>query len=196
MARLPFRYPEIARRRAERVGDVVPDVAFTVAVLVDRVVVIGCGNELRVAHGAGPRSVHALEGDVAVLEDLQRGDDLRFGELGLGPGAVERAERADDVLVAGLRAVVRLHTPDGDEDVTVDAVFGFELIEQCLVLDQLLLARLDALVRDHAVDIFADRLHVFWLVIRHLDHFGIGRETLKRAVERLARDAGSLGLRP
>ena len=57
-------------------------------------------------------------------------------KLGLGAGAGERGERPDDVLVAGLRAVIRLDPPNGDDDVPVDAIARLQRVEQRLVLDR------------------------------------------------------------
>ncbi len=78
----------------------------------------------------------------------------------------------------------------------VDPVFRLELIEQGLVVDQHLLAGRDALIGHDAVDIFADRLHIFGLEIGGLDHRGVRREALKGDIERSAGDPGSLGGRP
>ena len=75
----------------------------------------------------------------------------------------------------------------------VDAVARLERAEQRLVLDELLLAGLDPLIRHGSVDIFADRLHIFGLEVGGLDHFRVGREPLEGAIERGARDAGAFG---
>src|SRR5215469_13990214 len=78
------------------------------------------------AHGAGPRPVHRLKRDVAVLQDLECSDELHLAKAWLGAGADQRGKRADHILVAGLRAVVRLDSPDGDNDMPVDAVARLE----------------------------------------------------------------------
>ena len=81
------------------------------------------------AHGAGPGPVHLLDGDIAMLQDLERRDELLAGEGRLGLGISERRQRPDHIHVAGLRAVIRLDPPNGDEDGAVDAVALLQLIE-------------------------------------------------------------------
>ncbi len=196
LAGAPMGHFQIARRRGERIGDRAPDIAAPVAVLVHGISRVGRRNELGVTHGARPRAVHGLVADIAVLQDLQRRNHLRPRELGLGAGAGQSRQRLNHVLVAGLGAVVRLHTPNGNEDVPVHAVFGLELIEQRLVLDELLLASRDPLGRDGAVDIFADGLLVFRLVVGGLDDLRIEGDVLGRLYERGAADPCPLGCRP
>ena len=116
-----------------------------------------------------------------------------LANLDLVPEQIRVAERTDHVLVAGLHAVIRFHAPDRHDDGAVDPVAVLERAEQRLILDQLLLADLDALLGDRPVDIFADRLHIFGLEIGGLDHFRVGREALEGAIEGRARDAGALG---
>src|SRR3546814_19308042 len=67
---------EVVGRRGEDVRQVVPDVAVAVAVVVDGEVHEGRGNELELAHGAGPGAGHRGGGDVALVDDLQRFDKL------------------------------------------------------------------------------------------------------------------------
>ena len=196
LASLPIRVLEIARGRGKRIGHVVPDIALAVAVIIDGISLIGRGDELRVAHGAGPRAVHRLDTDVAALENLERGDELLPGEARLGVVIGERGERADHVHVAGLGAVIQLHPPDGDDDGAIDAVALLQNIEQRLVLLELLLAAGDALIGDDAIDIFADRLFVFRLEIRRLDHLGVRRHALEREIVSLSLDACRPGGRP
>src|SRR3546814_12361620 len=59
---------EVVGRRGEDVRQVVPDVAVAVAVVVDGEVHEGRGNELELAHGAGPGAGHRGGGDVALVE--------------------------------------------------------------------------------------------------------------------------------
>jgi hypothetical protein len=80
--------------------------------------------------------------------------------------------------------------------VPVDSIAGLERANQRLILSKLQLARLDALIGNGPVDIFADRLHIFGLEIGGLDHFRVWREPGKGAIERGARHAGALGGRP
>jgi hypothetical protein len=61
-----------------------------------------------------------------------------------------------------------------------------------LVLDELLLADLDALVGDEPVHVLADWLHIFRLIVGLFDHFGIGSKTLEGALESFLLDTGGL----
>src|SRR6185503_14506773 len=90
---LPICMLEIACGRRERVGHVVPNVALAIPVIVDGKALIGGGDELRVAHGAGPGAVHLLDRDIAPLHDLERRDQLLAGEARLGVVISERRQR-------------------------------------------------------------------------------------------------------
>ncbi len=78
----------------------------------------------------------------------------------------------------------------------VNAVALLERGEQVLILGELFFAGRDALIGDGAIDILADRLHIFGLVVGLLDHFGVGRKALEGAIEGGAGDAGAFGSRP
>ncbi len=100
--------------------------------------------------------------DVAALQDLQRGDQLRAGEFGAAlVGIGERRQRAHDIAhhVVALEdlAVVRFHRPDGEQDVAVDAVARFDLVQPGLVFARHGAADRDRLVMHAVVEIVPDR---------------------------------------
>lgn len=96
-------------------------------------------------HGPGPRSDHAVGGDVALVNDAQR-----CQQLGLRPGAAaafirqggQCIHRAEGAKVA---AVVALHAPDGGDDVGRHAIAGGCRLQGGAVRRQLRLALGDAL---------------------------------------------------
>ncbi|MNP00150.1 hypothetical protein D3C76_919360 [compost metagenome] len=71
--------------RRQGVGGAAPDIASTVAIEVHGVGVVGGRDELGLAHGARPGAQHFLGFDIALLEDLQGGDQLRVSETGATP---------------------------------------------------------------------------------------------------------------
>src|SRR5690348_16402651 len=70
-ASLPAIVDEIVRDRGEHIGDRGPDVAPAVAGEVDRMLHEARGHELRLPHGARPRSEHSLAADMALLQNEQ-----------------------------------------------------------------------------------------------------------------------------
>ncbi|MNP74848.1 hypothetical protein D3C76_1717880 [compost metagenome] len=73
------------RGRCQGIWRAVPDIPSAIAIEIHRMGVVGGRNELGLAHGAGPRAAHGFRLDVAVLDDLQSGDQLVLGELGAAP---------------------------------------------------------------------------------------------------------------
>ncbi|MNN18590.1 hypothetical protein D3C81_1318020 [compost metagenome] len=69
------------RSRCQGIRSAVPDIAAAVTVEVHCMGVVGGGDELGLAHGAGPGATHGLWLDVAMLDDLQRGNQLILGKL-------------------------------------------------------------------------------------------------------------------
>src|SRR6516165_545729 len=193
---LPTSMSEVACCRGERVRHIAPDVALAIAVIVDGEFLVGGWDELRMSHGAGPRPVHLIDRNIAMLDDLERHNELLAGEGSLDVVISERRERPDHVHVAGLCAVVRLNTPDGDENGSVDAIALLDAVKEVLVLLEHLLAGGNALIRHHTVDILADRFHIFRLKARSFDHLRVWRHALERLVVGLARYAHGLGDRP
>ncbi|MNN77151.1 hypothetical protein D3C81_1935900 [compost metagenome] len=57
--------------------------------------VVGGRDELGLAHGAGPRATHGFRLDVAMLDNLQRGDQLVLGELRATAFIGQRGQRAN-----------------------------------------------------------------------------------------------------
>ena len=117
--------------------------------------------------------------DVARLQDLQRGDQLGARELGAAlVGIGERRQRTDDVahdlVVLEDLAVVRLHRPDGEHDVAVDAVASLDFVEPWLVLLRHGAANRDRLLMHPVVEIVPDRSGEFGLVACLLDDLRVG----------------------
>lgn len=87
------------RGRGQGVGWAVPDVATAIAVEVHGVGVVGGRDELGLPHRTGPGAEHLLGLDIAVLEDLQGGQQLAVGKgraaTFVGQG---REERMTDLL--------------------------------------------------------------------------------------------------
>jgi len=83
--------------------------------------------------------------DVAVLQDLQRSEQL-VTRPGLAPALeAERGQRVDGRDVAEVAAVVAFHAPDGDHDGGRHAVAGGRGVGFGADLLQLVLAQRDAL---------------------------------------------------
>ena len=80
----PARGLEIVGGRGQRVGHRLPDVAPAVLVEVDRVRGVGRGDELRVAHGAGPGADERLGRGRVVLQQAQRRQQLPLPEARRG----------------------------------------------------------------------------------------------------------------
>ncbi len=109
--------------------------------------------------------------DVAVLQDLQRGDELGariFGARRIGIG--ERGQRAHDVAHLGVvlehLAVIRLHRPDRQQDGAVDAEALLDAVEPGLPLARHLLAGADRALVDAVVEILPGRVVELGLVVR------------------------------
>ncbi len=124
--------------------------------------------------------VRWLSSYVAALQDLQRRDQLRAGELGaLLVGIGERRQRAHHIahhlVVLEDFAVVRFHRPDGEHDVAVDAVARFDLIEGLLVLPRHGAADLDRVLMHAVIEIVPHRGSEFRLVACLFQHFRVDR---------------------
>ena len=123
-------------------------------------------------HGPGPRSDHAVGGDVALVDDAQR-----CQQLGLRPGAAapfvrqggQCVHRAEGAKVA---AVVALHAPDGGDDAGRHAVAGGCGLQCCAVRRQLGLTLGNALGRDGAVQVRPRGAGELGLGAVQLDHAG------------------------
>src|SRR3546814_15751284 len=99
-----------------------PNVAVAVAVVVDGEVHEGRGNELKLAHGAGPGAGHLGDADVALVEDLQGVEELGAEEV-VAPAAVRQGtQRGANGEAAGVVADVALQAPEGHKEARLSAV--------------------------------------------------------------------------
>ena len=133
---------------------------------------------------------------IAMLKNLQGRDDLPTREFGLSTRTSERHQGLDDVHVALVGAVVRFHAPDRQNNVLVDAISGFDLIQKRPVFNELLLAHGEAFRRNGAVYIFAHRLLVFGLKLGGLDHLIVERDARRGPLEGVPAHASPFGCRP
>ena len=92
----------------QRVGRGTPQVALAVAVEVDGMLVVGRWHELGLPHGTGPGADHALAGHVAVLQDLQRSQQLSAPETLAATVIGQGGEGANDAIAADVVAEVAL----------------------------------------------------------------------------------------
>ena len=169
---------------------------MAVAGLVDRVFQVARRHELGVAHGACPGAAQLAALDIALLDQLQRSQELVTEEVAAIADVRQRRERADHVLVALERAVIGLHPPDAEDDLLGHAIAGFGLGQHAGMSLQHLAAARDAAAADSAVEIAPDRRGEFRLLAGKRDDGRIGRHALESQVEGLARDAARLRHRP
>ncbi|MNF92375.1 hypothetical protein D3C84_750180 [compost metagenome] len=80
LATFPAGALQVMGSGSQGIGGAVPDIPAAIAVEVHRMGVVGGGDELGLAHGARPRAFHGVGLDIAILQDLQGGDQLCLGE--------------------------------------------------------------------------------------------------------------------
>ncbi len=121
LVRHPALGAQLVGRRAQRIRHRAPDVLAAVAVEVVGDRVVFRRHELGEAHGAGPRSRHGLARAHAVLQHLQRVQQLgaeqllAAAEIGLG------GERLDDVVGRLVHPERRLPAPDRQHELALHA---------------------------------------------------------------------------
>src|SRR5580700_5285351 len=102
---------DVVGDRAQDIRPVVPDVAVTIAVEIDGVAEEGRRHELALAHRAGPGTEHRIGSHVALVEDLQRRDQLGAEHRAAPALECEGGERRRHEVVAHGLAEVALDTP-------------------------------------------------------------------------------------
>src|SRR5262249_3844218 len=102
--------------RGERVRDRVPDVTLAVAVEIDGIFLEIRRHELGVTHRARPRTLKLGTRRVLLLDDLERGDQLRTELVRPPPHEGLRGYGADRVIGRIDLAEAGLASPDGDDD--------------------------------------------------------------------------------
>ncbi len=121
--------PQMVGGGGERVGGGAPDVLAAVAVGIHRIFQEAGGQELRLAHGACPGADKPLPGDMPLLEDLQRGDELTPVEIAAHLPEGEARGRAQHVGRAHPGAEVRFHAPDAGDNPALDTEIGLDPAE-------------------------------------------------------------------
>ncbi|GAB1459348.1 hypothetical protein MASR2M50_11220 [Thauera sp.] len=172
--------------RGERVGHAVDEVAAAIAVEVHRQAHEGRGHELGVAEGARPRAGEALGGDVALLQDLQRGEELAAEEGLPAPEAGQRGQRGEQRPAAEVAPVVALHAPHRDHRLGIDAVTTLDLGEHLLPLRQHRAPVGDTLLVHQRGEVVPDRGDEFGLGVEEADHRHVGGERSRVGVEGVA----------
>ncbi|MNG02501.1 hypothetical protein D3C84_855320 [compost metagenome] len=102
--------------------------------------VVGGGDELGLAHGAGPRAFHGVGLDITVLQDLQGRDQLRLGKSRAAAFISQGGQGADHRFVALELAEVAFHAPHRHQHVAINAIALFDLAQQFSVFFQQALA--------------------------------------------------------
>ena len=142
---------------------------MSVAVEIFRELQIARRHELHLAHRAGPGAAQAWEVDVAAVHNLQRVEQLASEESGAPRVPGERRERGERRTYPAEAAVVRLDSPDGDDDSRRDAVALGDLIEQRQIGGVGVAAASDELWRQPPGDVFLQREDDFRLRAIALD---------------------------
>ena len=123
------------RGRGQRVGWTAPDVAAPVTVEINRMGVVGGRDELRLAHGASPGAEHLLRRDVALLQNLQGGNQLRVGKPRATTFVGESGQRVDHRLAALELPEVAFHAPHRHQRLPVNAITLLDALQDIGVLN-------------------------------------------------------------
>ncbi len=166
-----------------------PDVTLAVAVEVHGILVVGGRDELGLAHGAGPGADHEGGRNVAVLENLQGGEQLGVGEFRAASFIGEGRQGADHVLVAHVRTVVALHAPDRHHRIRIHRIARVDFAEDARMLRQARLALANAQRIEGAFQVLPYRSGEFRLAAVGFDHGGIGLDAGEGAIEGLRIDS-------
>ena len=203
LAALPALVGELLRRRSQRIRDRGPDVDLAVAVEIDGVLVELRRQELRQPHRAAPGAAQLLARH-AVLQHLQRGQELAAEHVLAPPGVGLRRQHADGVVRQLVAAVSGLAAPDRQQHRGLHAELPLDRIERRAVRVEEFLA-LGGEPRDRALaHIIGRRLHELRLLRRlvgpprqrEIGQRQIGFEPARRRIECRTRDAELLRLRP
>lgn len=132
---------------------------------------------------APAQALHLLRRHVALLEDLQGGEQLVVGELRAAPFMRQGGQRADHAQAAGIAAEIAFHAPDGDHEASVDAIALFDGAQDIGMFGEQALAGEDPARRQCIVEVFPDRPAELRLAAVGADHRRIGRHVGQDAVE-------------
>ena len=164
MIRRPAVFRQIVGDGAKDIRQRVPDIAPPVAVLVDRVSQIAGRNELRLPHGAGPRTLHGFKLDIALVDHTQRRQQLLLEKAGAPAVVGQRRQRRHHRVLAGILAVKALDPPDRQDKAGLHAVFLADPVQKRRMLGQHLLAALCLGVGHHLVAVLREGHREFWLL--------------------------------
>ena len=185
--------------RAERVVGPAEGRDFSVAVIVDADMEPDLGHPLGMAHRAGPGAAHLWRRTPALVDNVQRIDELAF-PIGFSARRIpgERGKRGEDrahmiLLHLGI-AEGALDAPEREQRAALDAEVLFDAREQRFVLFQRELAVNDAPVGDAAIDVLPGGLGELRLGLHFPEDAHVGLDPRHGVVPGRFRNA--LGHRP
>ena len=152
--------------------------------------VVGRRHELGLAHGAGPGADHALAGDVAVLQDLQGGQQLDTPEALASPVIGQCRQGADHAVAADIVAEVAFQAPDGHQYPRVDTVLLLYALQDQVVLRQQDAAATNAARGHCTIEILPHRAGELRLAAVGLEYRRVGRDVREHPIEQGRIDAG------
>ena len=134
--------------------------------------------------------------DVAMGDDLERGQEF-LAEIVLSAADTgKRRGRAHDRALADLGAIIRLHPPDGGDDVPIDPIGFLDRIENRPMARQDGAAILDAIIAHQKIQIVPDCLGEFRLRIKQVHDPQVGRQGGGLLIEHGPRHPAARRLRP
>ncbi len=193
LAGLPAVFAEVIGGAGDHVVPVGPQVAFAVAVPVDRELAIARRHELRASHRARVRAerhgrLHRLfAGEQHELFQL-------LAEVGAPLGKIEcqRGERVEHAIAAHDAAVLRLDADDGDDVFGRDAALGRDPFEPVAILFPELHALGNAFFGEKARAIFPPRRDFLGRLADQLDDLRLGLRRTQHLQELGATDLVAL----
>jgi len=117
------------------------------------------------AERAGPRADERIRIDVALLEDLQRRQELAAEERLAASEARQCRQRRDDAALAEGASIIAFDAPDRHHRLGVDPEGGFDAGERVAPLGQHRATVGDALFIDQARHVIPDRGAEFGLMV-------------------------------
>src|SRR5262245_13046581 len=170
------------RREDVRFGR--PDVPAAILVEVDGPRQIAGRKELRLAHGARPRSLQLVVLHVAGVENGERIEQLTAKQATAPIVVGERGQRGDDRAYAVESSEVRFESPDRDLDARLDAVGGGYALGEARTVLETVSRRADGLGREAPPQIGRQIEREFRLLPIAFEDDVHGLETGQRDVER------------
>ncbi len=182
------------RGGGQGIGRAAPDVAAAVTVEIHGVGVVGGRNELGLAHRPGPRAEHFLRSDIALLQDLQRRDQLCMSKCGATAFVGQGRQRVDHRFGALELTEVAFHAPYRHQCLAIHAITLFDVLQDVGVLTDQRLPLAHSQRRQGAIEVFPYWTRELRLAAVGFDHTGIEADIGKRAVEQIGADPGCQGI--